>query len=326
MPVRIGRFAWSALGLLLAAASCGVDDRSLSYQLSLGSAANEAGAATAGDSAAKSGASGTTEGGTPATSATGGSGGDSENAGGSSTPSSGGDSPVDGGAPSMAGTNQGGVGGGGGVTSGGSATSGTSGSGSAGTSGSGGSGGSDVEPGNFPCGNLNRNAVDDCSETLVTNSRFDAAATGWQTEGALAETWNASNARGGSASGSLSLVNSNVVAGATGNTALSAHQCIVAWGNEQFELGARVRISASQGGGGSAGLNLSFYANDGCDGTWLGGEDVALTSETEHWVVVRNKLTIPAGTRSARVRLMVAKPFEQLSLQAFFDDVLVVKL
>lgn len=324
MPVRIGRFAWSAAGLLLAAASCGVDDRSLSYQLSLGSAANEAGAAMAGESAGKSGASGSTEGGRPATSATGGAGGDPENAGGSSTPSSGGDSPVDGGAPSMAGTNQGGVGGGGDVTSGGSAPGGGS-SGSAGTSGSGGSGGSDIEPGNFPCGNLNRNAVDDCSETLVTNSRFDAAATGWQTEGALAETWNASNARGGSASGSLSLVNSNVVAGATGNTALSAHQCIVAWGNEQFELGARVRISASQGGG-SAGLNLSFYANDGCDGTWLGGEDVALTSEAERWVVVRNKLTIPAGTRSARVRLMVAKPFEQLSLQAFFDDVLVVKL
>jgi hypothetical protein len=300
---------WPTLALL-AAQSCGVDDRSLSFQVSaLGSApshGDDAGApAAAGDGATPQGGQGNVaNGGAPTANA----GSDSETPGGSDGNAIGGAGSDVGGAPG-AGTGN---------------TAGTD--ANAGSINNGGSGGNpDVEPGNFPCGNLNRNDVDDCAETLVANSRFDASGSSWDNEGTLLQTWKAEDARGGAGSGSLSLINTNVVPGAIGKTGLASHQCLLAWTGDEFELGARVRIAAGQGSG-EAGVNLIFFGGDGCEGDVLGGKDVAFTSETGKWVVVRNKLEIPAGTRSARVRLMIAKPFEQASFEAQFDDVLVVKL
>ena len=306
MDTRRSSLIWPAL-LFFAAQSCDVDTRGLSFQVgALGSASSqgsEAGApGAAGDGTTNQGGNDTNpdaNGGAPT------------NAGSDSQAPGGSDGNPLGGAPSdAAGAPSGGAG------------SGNAGTANAGTANNG--GGPDVEPGNFPCGNLNRNDVDDCSETLVANSRFDATGTGWDSEGSLLQTWKADDARGG-ASGSLSLVNTNVVPNGTGKTGLASHQCMVAWTGDRLELGARVKIQPGQGEG-EAGLNLIFFGSDGCDGTVLGGQDVAFSADTGSWVVVRNKLTIPAGTRSARVRLMVAKPFGQASFEAQFDDVLVVKL
>jgi hypothetical protein len=323
MRERAALCTWPALGLLVAAASCDVDDRGLSFQIALGSAPSTGAEAGASEFAgASAGETAPSQGGQAARAGTGGGATGGSQSIGASTSDGGqaeapGGAPGAGGAGSHAGSNSSG-----GSTSGGSSVNG----GTGGSGGSGGSGGDpDVEPGNFACGNLNRNGVDDCVETLVKNSRFDTSGADWDAESSLAQLWKPDNARGGSGSGSLLLTNTTVVPGGTGKTALASHQCVVAWGGDQFEVGARVHMAGGQGGG-VAGINLIFYGNDGCDGTLLGGQDVAFASETDRWVVVRNQLSIPAGTRSARVRLTVAKPFAQPSLEAQFDDVLVVKL
>jgi hypothetical protein len=302
MRARWASLIWPALALL-GQQSCGVDDRGLSFRVSaLGSASSQGSeTARAGEPGRDQGGNSASNGGTP-TSA----GSENDPAGGVGS-SVGGTDGEPGGAPD------------GGTPTGGAPPN-------RGGSNSGGSGsGPEVEPGNFPCGNLNRNDADDCAETLVQNSRFDVSATGWESEGSLLQTWKVEDARGAATSGSLSLTNTNVVPNGTGKTGLASHQCFAAWSGDEYELGARVRIQPGQGSG-DAGLNVIFYGGDACEGDVLGGRNVAFTSDTGKWIVVRDKLSIPAGSRSARVRLMLAKPFDQASFEAQFDDVLVVKL
>lgn len=302
MKLRAATCGWCALAML-GASSCNVDDRGLSFSVgALGSAAGR------GDDTPQAGESSSPQGGMPGGSGSRGSAGDDSALGGNAT-ADGGEPATTGGAP---------------ATAGGAGPDQPTGDAGEGAAGNPPVVVDDPEPGNFPCGNLNRNAVDDCQETLAQNSRFDSGAIDWTSEAGLLQAWKPENARGGASSGSVSLSNTNVVAGGTGNTGIASYQCISAWTGDQFEIGARVRIAAGQGGG-EAGVNLWFFGADGCTGPLLGGQDVAFTGETGKWVVVKSQLQIPAGTRSARVRLMVTKPFPQASLEAQFDDVLVVK-
>jgi hypothetical protein len=295
---------------VISVVACDVDDRGLSFSLNaLGSASS------GGTGEPEAGEGNTPQGGVP-----GGGGADGGGSGGTDSPTGGRNSIPEGGAPpSTAGSSNvmGGVDPGPKPSQGGAAD---------------GAAGmppvvEDPEPGNFPCGNLNRNAVDDCQETLVGNSRFDTSASSWANEGAsvLTETWKQEDARGNAGSGSLLLANTNVIANGTGTTGVAAYQCITAWTGDSFEVGARVRVASGQGEG-EAGVNLMFFGGDACAGQLLGGENVAFTSKTDQWSVVKNTSQIPAGTRSMRVRLMVSKPFSQASFEAQFDDVLVVKL
>lgn len=302
------RSHWASLSLLLAGvASCEVDGRGLSFSVgALGSASSTGGEETSGGDAPLP------QGGSPGQSGNAANGGEAA-PGGAPSSTEGGTAQVNGGATQEAGR------------AGTGEPVGKAGEGAAGAMPGDPDPVEDPEPGNFPCGNLNRNAVDDCQETLAQNSRFDSGALEWSSESGLLQAWQAEDARGKVGSGSLLLSNTNVVAQGTGNTGIASFQCFSAWTGDELELGARVRIAPGQGTG-EAGLNLLFFGADGCSGPLLGGQDVALTSETGKWVVVRSRTKIPAGTRSARVRLMVAKPFPQASLEAQFDDVLVVKL
>lgn len=300
---------WPMLGLL-GAAACNVDDRGLSFTV------NALGSASSGGSGEPQAGEGTT----PESGASGGDGTNGGTAGADQGPGGTNSTPEGGAAPSSAGTSSST----GGTDPGPDQPQGTAGEGAAGSPPIGG-GDPDPEPGDFPCGNLNRNAVDDCQETQVQNSRFDTNALSWTSEASLLQTWKPDDARGKAGSGSLLVSNTNVIANGSGYTGVASYQCITAWTGDEFEVGARVRIAAGQGSG-EAGVNLLFFGDDGCSGPPLGGQNIAFTSKADAWVVVKGRLTVPAGTRSARVRLMVSKPFPQASLEAQFDDVLVVKL
>jgi hypothetical protein len=295
-------------------ASCGADERGLSFELGTSMGSATTGASSGDDSAGASGKGG--KGGTSSSTPDAG----GENAGGAAGGADG--TPAAGALTTTAGSNTGG--------SGGNGSSGNPGIGGSALSGSGGqpavgeAGAAGAAPFDGPCGDLNHNLVDDCTETLVHNSRFDTATTGWAPEGSLEQTWVTTNAKPGGASGSLSLRNTTFIAGSMVTAGMGSRQCLVAWGDDTYELAARVFIKPGQGSG-SAAISLVFYGSDGCDGTVLDGKTAASVSAVDAWKTARGQVKMPAGTRSVWVRLVVAKPLAQSSFEALFDDVLVTK-
>lgn len=314
----------------LAWGGCGVDGRSMSYEVSaLGATQSGTGGAmavSAGGSASVSDAGESGLGG-------GGAGGEGGAAGGESSTFGGSSAPGQAGSTSGGIAGQVGIGGAPGMAGSAAAMSGSpavAGAGSGGTSsagaGSGGAGSAGVggiDP-NLPCGDLNLNHVDDCTETLVKNAGFDQNGAGWESEGSLKQSWQGEDARGAATSGSLVLTNTNVLAAGTGMTGLAAHQCVVAWTGDELSVSARVRIVAGQGAG-KAGVNLTFFGGDDCGGSLVNGDDTALASASGNWLQVSGRLVAPPGARSARVRLIVEKPFADAAFEARFDDIVVLK-
>lgn len=298
----------AALGAVAVLANCGADERALSFELG-----TSMGSATAAPSGGKGNAGASGRGGKP--SSTPGESGD--NAGGAA---GGAETTTAAGGPTTAAGSGGTAGNGGNGTSGSADSGGTAGSDSAGQPAAGAAG----APFDGPCGDLNRNLVDDCSETLVQNSRFDSAVTGWAAEGSLEQTWVSTNAQPGMPSGSLSLRNTTFIAGSMVTSGMGSRQCLVAWGDDTYEFAARVFIKPGQGSGAAA-IDLVFYGSDGCDGTVLGGKTAASVATADAWQTARGLVKLPAGTRSAWVRLVVGKPLAQSSFEALFDDVLVTK-
>lgn len=316
------------LGVLAALSGCSGDERGLSFELGTSQQASTAGrggsAGTGGKNSAGSGgnhagSSGSHDGGASGSKSDGDA-GDTGTAGTDSAEGgSAGSSPT--GGTQGAGTDSGGSAGMAGGGSGGNAGSG-GGGGGGGSAGDGGSGGAPFES---PCGDLNDNRVDDCSETLLQNSRFDSAVTGWQPEGSLQQAWATTNARPTTGSGSLSLVNGSYIAGSAVVAGQGSDQCLLAWGDDTYELGARMLIKETQASV-SAAVDLVFYGSDGCQGTVLGGKTAARTEVVGSWQAARGIVKIPAGTRSVNVRLTISKPLGlQASVEALFDDVLAVK-
>lgn len=186
------------------------------------------------------------------------------------------------------------------------------------------SAGSAGAPPVLPCGDLDHNAVDDCQETLVHNSRFDTDLSDWLPEDQLAATWDARNARGGVGSGSLLLSNIAAVVSVPGAVMVGAEQCIPVTGGASYELAARVLIPSGQGAG-EAGFNLWVFADAGCATAFLGAETLTTTASGQAWALVEGQVKMPVEAQSMTVRLVVAKPFIQQQLNALFDDVLIRK-
>jgi hypothetical protein len=164
---------------------------------------------------------------------------------------------------------------------------------------------------------MDGNSVDDCSETLVQNSRFDSNVDHW-----LSGTWNSGNASPSSPSGSLLVLNDSPVQAANGYKLMAAEQCVQVTGDFEYQVAARVLIPSGQGGG-FGGINLFIFANDGCTGTFVTGLSPASTQETNAWTVVSAKFKMPTAARSMAVRLAATRPFAQPKLQVLFDDILV---
>jgi len=319
-PVRRQSLAWLGLGSLLGPCwltGCATDERSLSFEYgAIGSApGNQPGPKDnneGGNANGEGGVSSGSQAGDATGGPVGGSGGSSSVAGSGTTGGDGGSAIVTGGSASgNAGS---------GVISGGTSA------GIGGTTmvgGAAGSGGSGGEPFISPCGDLNQNRVDDCEETLVQNSRFDTASSSWSADAnpKLLQAWDGVDARAQTGSGSLLVLNTNVVEG-TGNTSLGSGQCLVAWGNQTFEFGARALMKAGQGGG-KAAINVLVFGQDACSGDVIQGITPSTVSVAGAWQVVSGAARMPPAARSMLVRLVASKPFAQSSLEVLFDDVLV---
>jgi hypothetical protein len=261
-----------------------------------------------------------------------GSGGDGENAGGNGTVSQGGERETPAGAPAISGA--GGSAPGGSATSqagetnisGSSTTAGSTGNasgaggGSAGTSTTGGSAGASTDPDTGPCGDMDHNGVQDCEETLAENATFDVGVEKWSADPGVTQAWQPDDARGANGSGSLSVKFTSAVGGPTWALA-AAGQCVSAWADQTFEIGARTLIPEGQSGG-RAEISLAFFGNDACAASFLGTATAVSSVRVGSWQTLHAGVKMPAGTRSVLVRLAAAKPGSQASFEAHFDDIL----
>jgi hypothetical protein len=205
----------------------------------------------------------------------------------------------------------------GGMQAGGNQNGGTQ-SGGTNNGGQSGSGGNDNGAGG--CGDLDNDLVQDCTQTLVDNARFDSVVTPWRAESGTQQSWDAKNARPVAGSGALK-VNNTLVAEGNGQTLGGSGQCLPAEPNKDYLLAARTFIPKDQGQG-SAGLSIWFFGADNCADYLLPGTALELVSGTDAWQLVSKGAKSPPATRSIYVRLVTSKPFSQPSLEALFDDVL----
>jgi hypothetical protein len=206
----------------------------------------------------------------------------------------------------------------GGATNGGATNGGASGAQGTGASGTvtGGQGGSVF---NGPCGDLNHDLIDDCSQTLVQNSRFDSSLSNWDAEPSLTVTWDASNASGKPGSGSLSLVHNGA-----GGTMIGARQCIPVTADTTYDVAARVMLAAGQPGGTGA-VNVYLFDDGACQGNIITGKTPIEGGEAGKWLDLLGSLWVPGSAHSMYVRLVANKPLNQPSLTVLIDDVLVAK-
>jgi hypothetical protein len=308
---RRARSGLYILPILAAFSGCGVDERALTYEyhaLDAGGAQASAGHANAGASNAGDshvGNAGMADAGDP----NGPAGGGCMSCGGN----------AEAGAPAELGGNADAASG-----NGGSVSSGAGGRAAAGSSGSMGSGGHAAAAADFPCGDLNQNVVDDCQETLVTNSRFDSALAGWDTEPSTTQVWDTSNGTGRPGSGSIQLNNASPVEQAVGSATAGSHQCIPVTPSANYDFGARVMLAAGQAGG-QAGVNVWLFDDDACHGNLVSGNTPISGGVAGTWTALKGTLWIPGGVHSVYVRLVAIKPFAQPSLSVLIDDVLVAK-
>lgn len=178
--------------------------------------------------------------------------------------------------------------------------------------------------GNFPCGDINGNAIDDCTETSIVNSRFDSDVAHWGAGFASAQAWDTRDALGKAGSGCILVSNTLPTATGSGLAMTGTGQCVPVEEGAKYEIATRVFLPNGQGGG-EAGLNLWVFANADCAGTLLDAATPTAISAVEQWSVVSSKITIVAGAHSLLVRLVAAKPLSQSKLDALFDDVLFKK-
>ena len=172
-----------------------------------------------------------------------------------------------------------------------------------------------------PCGDIDQNGVDDCSETLVTNSRFQTDLGGWTAEVLDTLAWDTRNAEADSNSGALRVSNLAPVAGTPGAFMTGAHQCVAVSPGATYVGAVRALIPGGQNGG-EAGINLQIFDADECGGTFLEAQTLGTTADVDAWRVVQGELRMPPAARSMWLRLVVSKPFAVQQLEALFDDVL----
>lgn len=284
--------AASPLGFVALALACGcfafsgcpVDDRSL--------AVNGGGSGSQAGSAGSAGAAGSNRGG-------------SQNSGESG---SAGDSPNPG---------EGGAAGG---QAGAAMQGGTSSQAGSGTSGSNNEAGS-PDPGGDGCNDLDQDGVRDCEQTVAENSRFMTDAADWQAEPTQHQAWDERDASNLQASGALLVRNTNHASG-TQKMLSGSRQCVPAVGQQSYSVAVNTFIPGGQGSG-SAGIALWFFGSDNCAANSIGNVTLQLVSATDQWSVAHGTVQAPGGTRSMYIRLVTEKTFEQPSMEALFDDVLV---
>jgi hypothetical protein len=213
-------------------------------------------------------------------------------------------------------------------------TAGTGGSaGSAGTGNPGGAGGSAGEPDAGPeihCVYLLGEEPEPGCESLVDNPGFHADFAGWEAvDPAVRLGWTDVNPMDSEQSGSIA-VNNTLYGMGAGTASGGARQCLEARGSAVYALAADVIIPSMQdfeweGGlaNAKAAVSIFFYKEPNCGGQTIGNFTTDYAENADEWIWLRGTTTAPPATVSMAVRLIAMKPFEQITLKALFDNVLV---
>jgi hypothetical protein len=210
-------------------------------------------------------------------------------------------------------------------TGGTAATGGMSGTDGAGTGGTGGTGGAAVDaPPDAPtgaCPDLDNNGIADCQESLVMNPDLDTGPASWLPDGVSSVRWASDrDAQNNAASGALAVTNTTV-ASQSGVSMGGAQQCVPV-----TEAGYRVMAEAFIAAGQSPGhavINIYFFDSADCSGAIRAPFTSTAIGDTGGWRRIDGGVvTPPAGVRSARIKLAVAKDFAVPPLEVLFDNVL----
>jgi hypothetical protein len=201
---------------------------------------------------------------------------------------------------------------------------GTAGSGSSdGAAGSGASGGGGR--GGGACPDLDADGVPDCTETLVQNSRFDSATTGWTAEPGSSASWTSQDAGGNPSSGAIAVVNgdTNAADAPYGTTSAGAFQCLTVTPGACYQVDAQISIPSGQASV-AAGFVLDQHTTGDCSQPPVTTFISPQISSTGAWRTIAGTTTrILLGVGSVAVRLVAVKPLGQSSAEALFDNVLV---
>jgi hypothetical protein len=194
-----------------------------------------------------------------------------------------------------------------GGTSGSGATAGTQGAaGAAGSSGGAGAGGG--------------GGTGNSGNAALQNVHFDTNVESWTASFGAAVSRSTNDASGSAQSGSLDLVLSG--GDPTVATQVAASQCLLVAAGATYDLSVATLIpgqTSSQGG-----LSLWYFTSADCSGP-IASVFSSPSSTTAAWQTVTASALVPAGVRSAAVRMTALKPLGQTSAEALFDDVLVRK-
>jgi hypothetical protein len=175
------------------------------------------------------------------------------------------------------------------------------------------------------CADLNQDQIDDCTQTLVQNSRFDSTASGWIAETFITATWSPMDGSGQPGSGSLLLSNAGPVAQSAGTFMGGADQCIPTELDASYDVAARVMVGPGQADA-AGGIDVWMYDDDACKGNLVTAKTPLLGGVSGQWTILRGALSVPGGVHSLSIRLVVAKPFVETVQTVFVDDVLFAKL
>jgi hypothetical protein len=213
-------------------------------------------------------------------------------------------------------------------------TAGTGGSaGSAGTGNPGGTGASAGETDSGPeihCVYVAGEEPEPGCESLVDNPGFHADFEGWEAvDPAVRLGWTDGDSMDNEQSGSIA-VNNTLYGMGAGTASGGARQCLEARGGAAYALAADVIIPSTQdfeseGGlaNAKAAVSIFFYKEPNCGGQTIGNFTTTYVESPDTWTLVRGDTTAPPAAVSMAVRLIAMKSFEQITLKALFDNVLV---
>jgi hypothetical protein len=170
---------------------------------------------------------------------------------------------------------------------------------------------------------VDRNAVSDCSENLVTNGQFVSEIPPWAPGSNATAVWGGSDAEGAAGSGCGDVTNTYALGAAS---VTGATQCVPVAPSTLYTIFGYFLIPPAQGIAGNASVQATTYASTDCSGSISSGgvfNSPSWGSATGAWFLRFYSFTTTSDARSARVRLNSTKPGNTGPFTVRYDDALV---
>ena len=191
---------------------------------------------------------------------------------------------------------------------------------SSGTAGAGGA----ASPTSDGCPDLDGNGIRDCVESLVPNADFASGIAGWTPETGITQSFSSSDGKGDPHSGSLAITNPIQSQMASGLTMAGSSLCLPNTTASAYDVYLQVSVGPASDGVAQGGITFNFYPTADCSGDPSGMAPTTLLDQTiSGWRLVQEIIRPGQGTHSLSMRLVVVKPFDELSAQVGFDNLLV---